>query len=398
MKRTLFTLIFVLVAALGLGTLLLKDGGYVLVYFAGWELETSLVFALLVLLALAALGSFVLLVFQPLTRLLAPSYWEQRRQDKAHTSLLRSATAALMKGQWEKASQRFAKASEHSQWPTPALLGAAIAERRKGDMAAHYEWLEKAAQQRQGKTLTLFSRALFALLDGAPAKAKALLEPQRKSQGKNPWFLALLAEAYFHNEDWHAYTELVPQLLSYDAGWQVQERARQAWGERLHRAAQTSQKDQEDKRRHVRAQWQHMPKALQQDTQLLLQYCGYLVQLGGGKEAFTLIREAMAQQWREGLLPVLTAIDGKQVSLTDRLAVLEGWLKDRPGNTDVLLCLAQVAMQEPEYLNSAEEWLRQCKSEPRVLRALAQCYQRQGLHEQANQALWQWHESLQPPL
>src|SRR5690625_310464 len=65
------------------------------------------------------------------------------------------------------------------------------------------------------------------------------------------------------------------------------------------------------------------------------------------------------------------------------------------GNSDLLLSLARVAMVEPDYLGSAEEWLRQCEPEPRVWRALAECYQRQGLYEQANQALWKWHDSQQ---
>lgn len=395
MKRTLFALIIVLAAALGLGTLLLHDGGYVLVYFGGWELETSLVFALLVLLAAAAVLSLVLLVFRPAVQLFAPSFWEQRRQDKAHTSLLRSGTSALVKGQWDKASQRFSKATQHSQWPTPAMLGAAIAERKRGNMAAHYAWLEKASGQAQGETLILLSHGFFALLDGTPLKAKALLESERKKHSKNPWFLALLAEAYYQDEDWHAYTEIAPQLLSFDTGWQVEERAQVAWGERLRIAAKTQHQDKEDVLRQVRAEWQHMPKSLQADSQLLIQYSGYLVQLGAGRDAFNVIRQAMQQQWREALLPALVAIDAEQVPVTERLQLLEEWLKDRPGNSDLLLSLARVAMVEPDYLGSAEEWLRQCEPEPRVWRALAECYQRQGLYEQANQALWKWHDSQQ---
>jgi len=395
MKRTLFALVIVLAAALGLGTLLLNDGGYVLVYFAGWELETSFVFALLVLLAATAVLSFALLVLGPFAQLLAPSFWEQRRQDNAHTSLLRSGTSALVKGQWEKASQRFNRATKHSQWPTPAMLGAAIAERKRGNMAAHYAWLEKASAQTHGETLTLLSHGFFALLDDTPLKAKALLEVERKKHSKNPWFLALLAEAYYQDEDWYAYTEIVPQLLSFDTGWQVEERAQVAWGERLRAAAKAQHQDQDDVLRQVRAQWQHMPKTLQEDSQLLIQYSGYLVQLGAGREAFNLVRQAMQQQWREALLPALVAIEAEQVAVTERLALLESWLKDRPGNNDVLLCLARVAMLEPDYLDSAEEWLRQCEPEPRVWRALAECHQRQGLQEQANQALWQWHNSQQ---
>lgn len=395
MKRTLFALIIVLAAALGLGTLLLSDGGYVLVYFAGWELETSLVFALLVLLAAAAALSFVLLVFRPFAQLLAPSFWEQRRQDKAHTSLLRSGTSALVKGQWEKASQRFNKAAQHSQWPTPAMLGAAVAERKRGNMAAHYAWLEKANAQTHGETLTLLSHGFFALLDGTPLKAKALLEPEHKKNSKNPWFLALLAEAYYQDQDWLAYTDLVPQLLALNTGWQVETRAQIAWGERLRAATRAQHQDKEDVLRQVRAEWQHMPKALQADSQLLIQYSGYLVQLGAGRDAFNVIRQAMGRQWREALLPALVAIDAEQVTVTERLQLLEGWLKDRPGNSDLLISLARVAMVEPDYLDSAEEWLRQCEPEPRVWRALAECYQRQGLYEQANQALWKWHDSQQ---
>lgn len=392
MKRILIALVVVLLLALGLGSLLLNDGGYVLVYFAGWELETSLVFALLVLLAVIATVSFVLIVFRPFTRLFASRYWEQRRQDKAHTSLLRLGTNALVKGQWEKASQSFSRATNHSQWPTPAMLGAAIAERKQGNMAAHYAWLEKAGNQAQGETLVLLSHSFFALLDGIPLKTKTLLEPERKKYSKNPWFLTLLAEAYYQDQDWYSYTEMVPQLINLDTGWQVEERAQVAWGERLRLAAKAQYQDKEDVLRQVRAEWQHMPKALQADSQLLIQYSGYLVQLGAGREAFTVICHAMEQQWCEALLPVLVAIEVEQVVVTERLQVLEAWLKDRPNNNDLLLSLARVAMQEEDYLRSAEEWLQQCRPEPRVWRAFAECYQRQGQQEKANKALWQWAE------
>src|SRR5699024_12686823 len=98
------------------------------------------------------------------------------------------------------------------------------------------------------------------------------------------------------------------------AGWQAEERGLLAGGERVRAAAKAQHQDQDDVLRQVRAQWQHMPKTLQEDSQLLIQYSGYLVQLGAGREAFNLVRQAMQQQWREALLPALVAIEAEQVA------------------------------------------------------------------------------------
>lgn len=394
MKRTLIAIVVVLLLALGLGTLLLSDGGYVLVHFSGWELETSLVFALLVLLALAAALTVVLLLLQPFAYALNPKYWASRRTRKAHSSHLRSGFTALSEGKWEKADRQFLKSSESSIWPLPSMIGAAIAARQKGDMAEHYAWLELAQRETKGDTIPLLAHAYFALLDGTPLKAKTLLEPQQKKLKKNPWFLTLLAEAYFQDEDWHAYTELAPQLKVNNAGRQVSERESFAWAERLRIAAGTIAKEKEDVRNLVRAEWHHMPSHLRNDMQLIIQYTGYLVQLDGGKEAFKIVRDAMMNNWTEALLPVIAGINKHQVPITKRIELLESWLQQRPDNQAILLCLAQVASGEPSYLHSVEEWLLQCQDDPRARRALAECYRAQGLQEKANAALWQWQDSM----
>lgn len=398
MKRTLFALIVVLLLALGLGTLLLQDGGYILVHFAGWELETSFIFAVLALLVVGSALAVALYVLKPFAHVVTPQFWENRRERRAHNALLRSGVNALAKGDWAKAKKSFAKAAEYGDWVLPATLGAAVASRELGENIEQLAWLETGQQEKDGELPALFVQGLLALLDGAPSKTVALLEPHRRKLRKNPWYLSMLAEAYFQDQRWYAYTDIVPRLQKARVGQHVAEREQYAWRERLREAAKTITRDREDLARHVRAEWQHMPKHLKDDAQLIVQYTGYLVQMGGGKDAFRLIRQHLQRNWNEALLPVLAAIDESEVAPRQRIELMEIWLQDRPTNNALLLCLAQVASSEPDYALSVEEWLHMCEQEPRAWRGLAENYIAQGQTEKATEALWQWHRSMPPVL
>lgn|SRR5699024_3719980 len=398
MKRTILGLIIVVLLALGLGTLLLKDGGYILIHFAGWELETSFIFAVLALLVVGSALAVALYVLKPFAHVVTPQFWENRRERRAHNALLRSAVNALVKGEWGKAQKSFAKAAQYGDWVLPAMLGAAVASRELNESTEQVAWLETAQQEKEGELPALLTQGLLALLDGTPGKTVALLEPQQRKLRKNPWYLSMLGEAYFQGQQWYAYTEIAPRLQKTRVGQHVAEREQYAWRERLRDAAKTITHDREDLARHVRAEWQHMPKHLKEDDQLIVQYTGYLVQMGGGKEAFKLIREHMQRHWNKALLPVLAAINETEVAARKRVELMEIWLQDRPTDNALLLCLAQVGSSEPDYAPSVEEWLRMCQQEPRAWRGLAESYVVQGQTEKATEALWQWHHSLPPVL
>ncbi|HLR17079.1 MAG TPA: heme biosynthesis HemY N-terminal domain-containing protein [Alcanivoracaceae bacterium] len=398
MKRTLLALIAALLLALGLGTLLLKDGGYILIHFAGWELETSFIFAVLALIVIVSALAAIFFILKPVTHVVRPQFWDERRERRAHTTLLRTAVHALTKGEWQKANKNFAKAAGQGDWVLPAMLGAAVTSRELNATTEQQAWLEAAAQEKDGELPTLFVQGYLALTDNMPGKAVELLEPHGRKLRKNPWYLSMLGEAYFQDQQWYAYTNIAPRLKKINAGLHVEEREQYAWRERLRDAAKTITKDREDLARHVRAEWQHMPKELKSDGQLIAQYTGYLAQMGGGKDAFKLIREHMQTEWNEALLPVLAAIEEQQVPARKRIELMEIWLQDRPTNNALLLCLAQVASSEPDYALSVEEWLLMCRQEPLAWRGLAEHYAAQGQMDKATEALWKWHQSMGPSL
>ncbi|WP_111655575.1 heme biosynthesis protein HemY [Isoalcanivorax indicus] len=334
-----------LAAGLWLGRLLLEDAGYVLVVYGQREMETSVTFLVLVLVAAAALLVLLTLLMAPLWRLLTPTHWSVWRRRQAAQRQLRDGLLELSAGHWQRAHGLLSSAGRRLDWPLPAWLAAAVAARQRGDGESVQQALAQAEAVPSGRFPTLLVRARMALQEGRPHRARELLEPERKRYGDSPVMLHLLAEAYGREGNWAALCELLPQLRKVDpqAG-NLDQREQRAWLGRMRQAASMPGFNNAAQRRDSLARlWKKMPQRLRRVPSLRAQYAGYLAQFGDGPGAFKVVTRHIEEDWDDGLVAVMEALE--EVPPDVVLARLERWLVDRPANQAVLLTAGRVALK-----------------------------------------------------
>lgn len=206
-KRWLILALIVVVLIAILFVWLATNPGYVLIHFAGLRIEATVAGAVAILIgAWIAIGIIWWLLRWPFGAL-------SRRHRRISQERLRDGLVAMTEGRNVEAHRTLQRAAQYASLRSPALLGAAVAANRHGDTARALEALDEAAQHTPEAARTLRARvlrkngraeeamqllapgaeagklppagwheyALAALATGQPEKARAALEPLRKS-------------------------------------------------------------------------------------------------------------------------------------------------------------------------------------------------------------------------
>lgn len=344
MKKAVLLAVVVLVAATFLGRWMATDSGYVMVIRDNWEMDTTLGFAVLVgILAAVALVILTLLV-NLLWNLAEPVRATRRFQHRTAHRRLRKGLLHLVDGELGKAERLLAAAGEKGDWPLLGWLLAAEAAHEKNDIEAQERYLDNAAGERRGDFVAGLMRARFALAENRVEDARQILKRLAESAPNNKRVLSLYADVLERQRQWEPLCELVPRLRKAFGEAAVARRERRAWLARLQQLGRKPGFDDAEGRvRELRQLWKNVPTALKQDPAMVARYAGFLAQLGDGRNALQLVRDQLGRDWDDRLPPVLEAIDAPPPD--DLLAILEGWLAERPGNAAVLITAGRVALK-----------------------------------------------------
>lgn len=343
MRRFLLLLVLALLAALVAGDWILTDPGYLYLSRSGWELETTLGFAAVVLALLLIALTTVLLLLASAWNLLAPARAADRWRRFLANRRLKSGLNALLEGQWKKAGRQLASSAKQGDWPLPALLGAAVAAHIDGDRSGSQEYLGLASAEPGGELPAGLLAAHIAMTEGALTHAGKVLESLRAEHEANPLLLRQLADLYERTEHWQALVDLMPALRKASQGRIAPElREKRAWLG-LIRATARHQGDNSDALLAVQQLWRSMPRRLRTEPQLRLTYARCLAQFGHGKGALALVKSDLKHHWDDRLPPVLENID--DIAPEKLLALTEGWLQQQPASLPLLLTAGRLALK-----------------------------------------------------
>lgn len=341
-------LLFLITAAVlgGLvGTLMLRDPGYVLVSYAGRALETSLWFALVLLF----IGYFAIRVAVFLTarvlrgRSLFGAWRAVRGQRSADLKAVRG-SMLLAEGQWTEARRLLTEAGQSATMPLVNYLQAARAAHESGDAGARDDLLEKADASTPGaRAAVLLTRARLLFDEGRWRDCRDTLLEVREMTPRHPFMLDLLRQCHERLGDWKAVVDLLPDLRRSRAveSETLQALERRAWSHRL---------GADD----FAEAWQNLPKELRRDPELTAARARRLVDAGEAAAAERAVRKALERNWHTGLVELYGLIPS--ADLPRRMAVAEGWLGDRPDDAALLLALGRIAMMAGAW-SKAREYL-----------------------------------------
>jgi HemY protein len=315
-----------------------SDPGFVLIRFHGWRVEASVVGAVAILIAAwIAVGIVWWLLLWPFGAI-------SRRRRRISHERLRDGLVALNEGRNVEAHRTLQRAAQYSSLRSPALLSAAEAAHRHGDTTRALETLDEAAQHapeaarilrarilrengRAEEALQLLSPAaeagklppagwheyaLAALATGQPDKARAALEPLRKSD--------MLGAA--------AYAELVTRVL----------------GATLREAPDAGS---------LQDQWKRATRQQRQMPALLDAWARRAAALGNAHAALDAIEDAVKRDWNPSLVATYGEIAPPEEAM-QRLHTAARWQESHPGDDALFRALGTLSMRASDPRDARE--------------------------------------------
>jgi HemY protein len=350
-------LLVVVAVVLGglIGTLVVRDPGYVLLSYGDMAFETSLWFAL-VLLALAYLA--LRLLFWIFSRTMAGtgrfgSWLKRRKATKAQKQTVQG-LLLMSEGQWAEARKVLTASAREVNTPLINYLTAARAAHELGDAEGRDELLRSAHESTPGSKFAVgLTQAELQKSAAQWEQSLATLLQLKSSSPRHPQVLTMLTQVYEELADWQALLELLPEvkkrkIFTDDAFADLQQRA---WAARFAQAGAVADNV-----------WRDVPKDLKRSPTLVTAYARALIGRTGdvsadadanaADQAEAAIRVALQQTWDDDLVVLYGLVAGADPNR--QLVVAEGWVKEKPNDPKLLLTLGRICLMNQAWPKARE--------------------------------------------
>ena len=378
MKALLWVLAaFALAVALSIA--LRGNDGYALFVLHPWRVEISL--NLLGILLVAVFVTAYFLVRVVWHTLALPShvrgFRERRREEKGFKALLK-AIQALFEGQFARAEKLASGAHELGAVPGLASLLAARATQRLRELDRRDRWLERAkAGDGDWRLARLMTTAELLLDERRFDEARSVLRELRSSGPEHVASLLLLLRAEQGMANWEEVIRVAKLLEKRNV---MPPEALEGINVNA-RIALLSRKTLDPEG--LARCWEEMPRSDRIRPKIASAAARAFIQLGDCRGAHRIIEEALERNW-DGALALIygECIDD---DAHERIERAERWLRDRPGEAELLLTLGRLCVQR-ELWGKAQSYLEaSLATRPTQAAhvAIAQLFERIGRTEQA---------------
>ncbi|MFC4763732.1 heme biosynthesis HemY N-terminal domain-containing protein [Dyella koreensis] len=305
-----------------------EDPGYVLVQLRGWQAETSVIAAVVVLLvAWGVLTAVWRLVRWPFGAL-------SRRHRRISRQRLGDGLVALMEGRHGDAERDLNRASRLDSLRGPALLASAEAASRRGEQGRALEALGEASQSVPRAARVLRARVLRR--DGKAAEALALLAPEADAGTLSPGGWRELAIAALATGDHRRAREALEPLQKSGAlgtrGYVALEA--QVLAASLKAAPDGAALNQ---------LWSQLPKAQRRAPAAIDAYARAAAGFGMVLPAMDEVESALRREWSPQLIETYGVLGDD--NLDARLRRAETWLDTHPNDASLLLTLGRMCVR-----------------------------------------------------
>jgi HemY protein len=305
-----------------------EDPGYVLVRIRGWQAETSLLAAVVILLlAWALLVGLWRLARWPFGAL-------SRRHRRLSRQRLGEGLVALTEGRHGDAERDLNRASRLGALRGPALLASAEAASRRGEHGRALETLDEAAQVAPRAARVLRARVLRR--DGRPAEALALLAPDADANQLSPGGWRELVLAALASGDTRRAREALEPLQKSGA---LGARGYATLEERVLVASLEAAPDAAA----LNTLWSQLPKTQRRLPAAIDAYARRAAGFGLVLPAMDELDSALRREWSPALVDTWGALPGGDMEA--RLRRAEGWLDAHPNDPALLLAAGRLCVR-----------------------------------------------------
>jgi HemY protein len=343
MRRFLFVFATAILLGAFLISIISKDSGYVLIAFGNTSIETSLWFALLILMAAAYV--YVLLV-----RLMAflKFSWRNRKINR-QKNLTSKGWLAFSKGQWKEAMNSLLKAAPAEGASFANYLMAARAANEMGNWDKAELILAKAEESDpKAKVAIDLTRAELLMQNREWQQARRLLEILKRESPRHRLLLSMLRTVYTELRLWPELRSLISDLRQAKIfnEEQLAHMEREVLEHILLDAALDTDKNIHPLQK-LQVSWAALPKASRQNPLVFLAYVKGLAGFGADDVVEGLIRQQLKDGWSDELVLLYGRVGGPDPMR--QLGVAEIWLKTRPNDSALLLTLGRLSLRNRQW-------------------------------------------------
>lgn len=332
-----------LVLAVWIGLNVEQSPGLMVLTFAGWRVDIPLwLGVILVTLVLLIIHYLVLLLgglmkTASFVKNASKHYRIRRAKQYTHKGFI-----AFAEGNYAKAEKWLAKGAQMSENPWLCYLYAAKAAQCQGENERRDRYLE-LAQLNEVKDHTEMAigltRAELAFEQAQYDQSIATLLRLNEKNPNHPQILRLLQQNYLQTKQWQSLIDLLPKLkqTSVLSKEQILKLERTIVTEQLILLSGAS-KDV------LLLQWQKIPRFMQLDNVIALNYAKALQKARAPLEALEVLQDALKSHWSEEVIeyyPQLEHPDPNKI-----LSKTEQWLKTHPMSPGLLLALGQLCEKQ----------------------------------------------------
>ncbi len=361
MKLGLFILLVILLLGGLFGSLAGRDPGYVLVAYEQYSLETSLWFALgMLILSYVVVRLLMFTIVRTLRSRGLLGRWFRRRSARSAEERTAQGMLMLAEGEWAEAKRLLTAAGDDSPVPLMNHLSAARAAHELGETAERDRLLDAAEHSRTGAAFAvLLARAEMQhdAQDWEPALASLL---QLKSTSpRHPKVQRLLADTYLALQDWSGLAALIPGLR----------KARSlpvAEIDALHTdvlVAELTDLGEGSAQVDLReALWKKVPKTLRHNPRLVRAYTGCAIRQGNADAAEAVVRSAIERGWDDQLVELYGTIPADR--LDKQLHAVSHWQKNHSGSAALALTSGRLQLRQQSWAQAREAFETSLKLHP----------------------------------
>lgn len=365
-----------LVAAVLLGGVLLKDTGFVVIGVHGQVIRTSFAFFLVLLLVGIVAVWWTLKALVRLWR--APRnlrHWSRRRRETRAMQNLADGFLAFVQGDWREAERSLSDGARRSDAPLLHYLGAARAAQAQQAADRQAFYLQMAREQGDEAQLPVYlSEMEHALHEHRLDDARTLLDELRRIDGRHDQVLRGEAAFYRAAGEWTALLDLLPRLAKRDLLPAAQREAmeQEAVGGLMLDAERRGDAHA------IKAAWERVARTRRHRPEITARYARALAACGEQEEAHNLVLGALRRHWDAGLVRLYGELQSPDP--LRQLKNAESWLEEHGEEPGLLLALGRLALRNGLWGKARsylEDLIRRMPT-PEAYRLLAEAQEQLG--------------------
>lgn len=349
--KKLFVGLFIFLIAVLMGLYAHQDTGYVLIGRGYKTMEMSLTLFVVLLVFLFFLLYVLFWVVRNSWEVPARlRFWRSQKKGRRARRSSTRGLIELAQGNWAQAERALLRGVKGSDMPLLNYLSAARAAQKQGAPERRDHYLAMAHENRKDASFAVqVTQAELQMAHGQLEQALATLMHLRTIAPHHPHVLFLMAQLYDRLKSWGDLKNLLPDLRKQKV---LPEAELKAMEKRVHRELLTIAAKQ-GKADRLRQSWQHVPRELRQDEDLIDDYARHLLRLEQHDMAESLLREAVRRKWNVDFVYLYGLVKSAQPA--KQLGYAEAWLKGHEENNVLLLTLGRLCVRN-ELWGKAESY------------------------------------------